>query len=467
MKTVKKTIYFFLIGVGGCLSTFNLSAKTAEFQDIDAKKSRIMQTDDHAVQAFADTLVKMRAAYDKQLLQWDDIYLQRTDLLCDADYYKLAMPATFYSAPVIQAMSIGNWKPYNFWDSKPMQYAGLPVPNIEKSKQIDRWINRQLMRFYVDYPNLVHQNEAKLMGLEPLNDELKKIADKKENILKFIKNESSTQVSESDLVVYKPNFWTKGGSGYLQFSQNTISDNWYKGGESTISLLSGLTYQANYDDKRNVQWENKFEWKLGFVTAPSDTLHAYKANNDLVRLSTKLGYKAIKNWYYTLSGEFKTQIFSNYATNSNNLISSLLSPAELNIGLGMDYKYVKDGKVNLSVLMNPFNFTRYSILSDDVNPTKFNIEEGKKSAIVWGSRIEATMKWKLMKALMWESRFSYITNYKKVVSEWENTFTFNFNKYLSTKLFLHGRFDDGVAAQGKWGYVQYQELLSFGLNYAW
>ena len=88
------------------------------------------------------------------------------------------------------------------------------------------------------------------------------------------------------------------------------------------------------------------EWKLGFITAPSDTVHTYKANNDLLRLTSKLGYKAIQNWYYTLSGEFQTQFFSNYATNSDDLVSALLSPATLNIGLGMDYKFVKDGKVD-------------------------------------------------------------------------------------------------------------------------
>lgn len=68
---------------------------------------------------------------------------------------------------------------------------------------------------------------------------------------------------------------------------------------------------------------------------------------------------------------------------------------------------------------------------------------------------------------MWESRFSYTTNYEKVLAEWENTFTFTFNKYLSTKLFFHGRFDDGVTREPDDSYLQLQELLSFGLNYTW
>ena len=187
----------------------------------------------------------------------------------------------------------------------------------------------------------------------------------------------------------------------------------------------------------------------------------------MLRISSKIGYKAISNWYYTLSGEFKTQFFSNYETNTNNLVSSFLSPAELNLGLGMDYKYIKDGICNLSVLINPINYTLYSIADDRLDPTKFNIKEGHKRESVWGSKVEATWKWKLMETLMWESRFSYTTNYEKVLAEWENTFTFTFNKYLSTKLFFHGRFDDGVTREPDDSYLQLQELLSFGLNYTW
>ena len=185
-----------------------------------------------------------------------------------------------------------------------------------------------------------------------------------------------------------------------------------------------------------------------------------------MRLKTKFGYKAITHWYYTLSVDFETQLFSTYETNTNNLVSAFFSPAKLNVGLGMDYKYTKGG-CNLSVMVNPLNYSLYAVASDRVDPTRFNIRKDTRrrmnSVHVW----EANISWKIIPMLLWESRFTYTTDYKKVVSEWENTFTFAFNKYLSTKLFVHGRFDDGVAREPDRSYFQLQELLSFGLNYTW
>ena len=43
--------------------------------------------------------------------RWDDIYLIITGLRTDPDYYKLVIPATYFSAPITESMSIDDWKP--------------------------------------------------------------------------------------------------------------------------------------------------------------------------------------------------------------------------------------------------------------------------------------------------------------------------------------------------------------------
>lgn len=447
------------------------ASKKTRAASVTQKSAKAAQELSPSVVEFNRLIEQYRQVYQESDDRWGDFF--SSDLMPDVrlnpDYYKLFLPATYYRAPIEQSVTLGDWKPsIPFLTSNPVKDSVFQVPNITPSVNVDRAVNRQLLSFYLNYPNVVTKNEDDYRDLEPLAEKMKVRAGKKENVRKLIDAPSDVrQVSESELLVMKPNFWDIKGNGYIQASQNYISDNWYKGGESTVSLLSGLTWQFNYDDKQRLQFENKLEWKLGFITAPSDTVHQYKTNNDLLRLTSKLGYEAFKNWYYTISAEFKTQLFSQYATNSDVKKSAFLSPAELNVGVGMDYKYKKDNVCNLSVLINPLNYTRYSVWSDEVDPTKFNIEEGKKVSNQLGSRMEATLKWSVFSNLLWDSRLSYTTNYSKVVSEWENTFTFSFNKYFSTKLFVHVRYDDSVTRDEGESFFQLQELMSLGFNYTW
>jgi hypothetical protein len=70
----------------------------------------------------------------------------------------------------------------------------------------------------------------------------------------------------------------------------------------------------------------------------------------------------------------------------------------------------------------------------------------------------------MAKNISWSGRIYYYTNYEKVQLEWENTFNLAINKYLSTKLYLYPRFDDSVNRKEGDSYLQFNELLSFGLN---
>ena len=141
---------------------------------------------------------------------------------------------------------------------------------------------------------------------------------------------------------------------------------------------------------------------------------------------------------------------------------------QLDITLGMDFKQNKKN-YSLSLLGSPLAYTFMYISNDKItDPGAFNVDPGHKTANLFGSKFTGNLTWTIIPSIVWESKLEYFTTYDTVIASWENTFNFVLNRYLSTKLFVHARYDDGVTlTEDNKSYFQLQELLSFGLNYTW
>ena len=430
------------------------------------------------MKAFADSLRELSASYFAYHRMWEDLDAPAPrGVKLNPDYYKLYVPPTYYFSPVEQAFSI-DWEPGqsnmnacdSLYQTRQDSVSVFELPNMEKKASVDRWVNRILLNYYMEHPDQVMGNELYFADVILLDDVQVVNVPRKEKVKNYMQvvNPVEKASAENEFRVLKPNFWKKTAAASMQFSQYSISDNWYQGGESTNALLSEIKLTSNYDDRQRVQFENSLEIKIGFITAPSDTVHEWKTNADLFRLNSKLGVRAIKNLYYTIAAEFKTQFFSNYRTNTNDLISTFLSPAQLDLSVGMDYKLNKN-KFNMSLMGAPFSYTFIYINDDDiVNPASFNVEPGHSSANLFGSKITANLDWKIAKNISYVTKLEYFTTYDKVIASWENTFNFQLNRYLSTKLFVHARYDDGVKlTEENDTHFQLKEMLTFGLSYTW
>ena len=373
---------------------------------------------------------------------------QNTPTASSGQYSPLFLPFTYYGSVAHEALSL---------DGEPSE------------------MNNALLDMYLRRPDLVQTTDA------ALRNELTTAAEQAEAptpVLPPPAEEAAPiepEAPKADVEVKKPNFWTFKGDGFLQFLQNYVSGNWYKGGESNYSMLSSLTLEANYNNKSKWKWDNKLEMKLGFQTSPSDSVNKFKANEDLIRLTSKVGLQASKHWYYTLQLLAYTQFTRGLKANDKRTYSDFMSPFNLNVGIGMDYKMEwfnkkLTGTVNISPLAVNYRYVDRTIfMNGDTQqwfPSRHGLEADRHSLVDLGSQFTVDFTWKMAENISWKSRMYGFTSYKRVEYEWENTFSFQFNKYISSKLFIHPRFDDNRQRDDHHGYWMFKEFLSIGFNYA-
>ncbi|SUB89702.1 Protein of uncharacterised function (DUF3078) [Porphyromonas macacae] len=292
------------------------------------------------------------------------------------------------------------------------------------------------------------------------------VLDKADSEFVLINSVNPLKVKETPIKHWFPSFETS-----IQFSQNFVSNNWHKGGASNLNLFIRNYFAYNYLSGE-INWVNEIEHKLSIFNAMDDSVHRYRISDDLIRFHSNFGYKAFSNWYYTLDWDVRTQLFNGYKQNSRKLLSSIVSPINSVLGLGMKYEYkdmsraIYGRKIKFTLNIAPFSYSVRTSLRDNIDLERHGLSKSNMIKHSLGSTIRSELLWDFNLTIGWRSRFIYNTNYKNVDSEWENTFNFNFNRFFSSKLYLHLRFDDSVPPSESWmKYLQINELISLGFNF--
>lgn len=274
---------------------------------------------------------------------------------------------------------------------------------------------------------------------------------------------------------YQKPRWTAGAKFQIQASQNYISKNWYKGGESNLAVNLYAMGYCNYDNRKGLQWNNKLEWKLGANSTGSDSLRMIGVNDDLLRLNSKLGLKAFKSFYYTAEYDIQTTLFNSYRPQTYVRSSGPLSPIRMNLSLGMDYKF----KEKLSVFLSPVSYklvfvtdtTHHpSVGATETIPYIIGITDGSRSINQLGALVRIGWEHKFTDNIEMEVKFSFFGNYvgakKGIETDLEVIGNFQINRFLSAKVSLNPRYDSTVApAHGGKPKLQFRELISVGFNY--
>lgn len=430
-----KQIFFLVLAV---IASMDASAQRRR-QKVEEKTSK----PDTAlvVKSYIDSLAVLRRQLDS-LQQVNQKMRTEAD---DGRYYRLFVPTTFYHSGANKQLSLS------------------PSTGDEVTDAVDE----AMMSLYLRRPDLVRNNESRLKEVGTLREDVNtELTQKVELVEKAEVVPEEAEPVPVALLVKKPNFWKFKGNGYLQFLQNYVSSNWHKGGESYYSAVAATTLEMNYNDKDRLTFDNKLEMKLGFQTSTSDTVHKFKTNNDLLRLTSKLGLQAHKRWYYTVQLLAYTQFARSLKANDTKTYSDFMSPFHLTLGIGMEYKVsALNNRLtgSLNFLPLSFNFVYVDRLALASNN---GIHGAHHTSEDFGSQFTADLKWQIADQVSWKSRFYVNTSYHRTLMEWENLFELKVTKSISANLFIYPRFDDSGNRDKDLGYFQFQEWSSIGLTYS-
>lgn len=349
----------------------------------------------------------------------------------------------------------------------PLTYYGNVAEKLFTRDRNGNPILSELMHLYLTRPDLVRGTDRMVQQQQTKLDDINAPIHHDPILVEKV---PETPVEPTtvpvEVMIKRPNFWTFNGDYALQFLQNYVSGNWYRGGESNYSALASLVMQANYNNKQKLKWENRLELKYGLQSSRSDSLHSFKSTEDLIRLTSKLGLQATKRWYYTVQFIGNTQFSRSYRSNDPKVYSAFAAPLNINLSIGMDYSvdwmnHRLKGNFHLAPLAYNMKYTRMLELT-----RRLGMEDGRHFLHDFGSEFTVDLEWKMMESLTWKTRLYGYSTYKRTELEWENTFTFRFNRYISSQVFIYPRFDDGVRRDDHYAFWQLKEFASIGFQYS-
>ena len=261
--------------------------------------------------------------------------------------------------------------------------------------------------------------------------------------------------------------WYKEANVLVQFTQNYISPNWYKGGKSQFSVLNIAKGQISYR-RDPITWDNYGEWRVGITTTPGDTLRKYNVTDDMFRLYSKFGYKIIPKLFAVASVELNTTLWNVWNENQTTAKTAFMTPLKFHVYGGLDYRPIND----LSIFVAPVTYKLvYAYFGDgdkkrNIDVTNYGIAAGEHLRNDLGTTIRVQWQWHPVREFGLDTDFYFFTNYHDVEIDWEINGEFYINRFLSIRLMLHPRFDSAYIATGDTKpHIQFKELLSVGFSH--
>jgi hypothetical protein len=261
----------------------------------------------------------------------------------------------------------------------------------------------------------------------------------------------------------KANGWVTKGNVSLFLNEVALS-NWAKGGESQVALTGLFGYFVSYyTPDSNFIWENTFSTGYGFQTSDQ---YSYRKNEDKLELDSKTGYRAIQQFYYSLSFSFQTQFDKGYKyPDDSNIVSKFFAPAYFILSLGMDFKPTSNFSVSFSPISGRLILVEDNALANTgsygVNAAKYDdstgkiISPGEHSRFDFGVAASVNYTFSPMENINISTKLDLYNNYtdpnignrRNIDVNSETAVNLKVNSYISASIFLHLIYDQDIPVQ--------------------
>lgn len=251
--------------------------------------------------------------------------------------------------------------------------------------------------------------------------------------------------------------WVKKGNIAILGSQSSFSK-WQAGGSNNVALNATLNYDINYK-KDNWVWDNKFIAAYGISKLKGQD---QQKTDDRLEINSVLGKKAKGEWYYSAFMNFKTQFDAGSdPDDATKSISHFMSPAYLQVGLGMLWKKNDNFKINIAPATARFIFVHKHFTDFEES---FGVKQGKNMRFELGAAVNAYYKITVMENFNVENILNLYSNYvedpQNIDIDYQLNAVLKVNKYISTNLTFQAVYDDNAFTG-----FQTRHTLGVGLNY--
>lgn len=264
-----------------------------------------------------------------------------------------------------------------------------------------------------------------------------------------------------------PSKWSGGTLLQLGFSQLALS-NWASGGYDNVALNAYVNIYRNYNVLDDMFWENRLQVGYGFTQSFGDR---YKKNDDKFIYDSKLGYRAIKNFFAAVTFNLRTQMTNGYSYPVNKdpiLISAPFAPAYFSLGVGMDYKPFKPLSINFSPLTG-----NLVVVTKENLRARYGNKPDQSAKLELGAQLKIDYKHQINKMLNITSTLNLFSDYlgkpTNIKTLWDLLIDAKINKYFSTSLRTNLIYDNDILIADKQGTmaprIQLKEIFQVGFSY--